>query len=236
MPRPRRAGVLGAVPTIVGLVAVVLLAGNAWMVTAARPHVYADAGTIPANQVGLVLGTSPYTRSGERNQLFRHRIEAASALFHGGKVEHLLLSGANPDDTYNEPRKMYQALIEAGVPGDAMTFDFAGFRTLDSMIRAREVFGLDNVTVISQRYHCYRAVFLGRQRGLSTIAYAHPQQDERQSLRVEAREYLARMAALLDLFVLDTGPRFLGELRQLPPDTGLAADEKKAPTLESAPE
>ncbi len=223
-------------PTIVGMAAVALLAGNAWMVTAARPHVYADAGTIPANEVGLVLGTSPYTRSGERNQLFRHRIEAASALFHGGKVEHLLLSGANPDDTYNEPRKMYQALIEAGVPGDAMTFDFAGFRTLDSMIRAREVFGLHNVTVISQRYHCYRAVFLGRHRGLAAIAYAHPEQDARQSLRVEAREYLARVAALFDLYVLGTGPKFLGELRQLPPDPDSADDKEKAPTLKPAPD
>lgn len=199
--------------TTLGVLLLALLAANAWVVGAAHGYVYDDLESLPVNDVGLVLGTSPYTRRGNRNLLFRHRVRAAAELYEAGKVRHLLLSGANPDETYNEPRKMYQALVALGVPPTAMTFDFAGFRTLDSVVRAREVFGLERVTVISQRYHDYRAVFIARNRGLEAVAYARPEEETRQPLRTETREYLARAKAVLDLFVLFKRPKYLGERR-----------------------
>lgn len=200
---------------LLGGLLLALLAANAWVVGAAHDHVYDDLESLPVNDVGLVLGTSPYTRQGNRNLLFRHRVRAAAELYAAGKVRHLLLSGANPDETYNEPRKMYQALVELGVPAAAMTFDFAGFRTLDSVVRAKEVFGLERVTVISQRYHGYRAVFIARHRGLEAVAYSRPEEDARQPWRTEAREYLARGKAVLDLFVLFKRPKYLGERRTI---------------------
>lgn len=215
-----------------GLAVAALVAANAWVIGSTRVFVFEDLERIPTNDVGLVLGTSPYTRHGSRNLLFRHRIQAAASLYRAGKVRHLLLSGANPDETYNEPRKMYQALRAAGVPDAAMTMDFAGFRTLDSMIRAREIFGLDRLTIISQRFHDYRAVFIARHEGLDAVAYHSPQEDASQSLRVEAREFLARARAVLDLFVIFTQPRFLGEARriELPAD---AADDTTSGEMEA---
>ncbi|MES1942773.1 sanA protein [Salinisphaera sp. PC39] len=207
-----------AVATAAGVLLLLLLAANAWVIGAAREHVYDDIQRLPVNEVGLVLGTSPYTRRGNRNLLFRHRMRAAAELYDAGKVRHLLLSGANPDETYNEPRKMYQALVALGVPPEAMTFDFAGFRTLDSVVRAREIFGLERVTVISQRFHNYRAVFIARRRGLEAVAYTRPEEDPRQPLRTEAREYLARGKAVLDLFVLFKRPKYLGERRSIDSD------------------
>lgn len=201
--------------TVTGGLLLALLGANAWVVGATQARVYDDIGRLPGNDVGLVLGTSPYTRRGNRNLLFRHRVRAAAELYAAGKVRHLLLSGANPDETYNEPRKLYQALVDLGVPPAAMTFDFAGFRTLDSVVRAREVFGLDRVTIISQRYHDYRAVFIARNRGLDAVAYSRPEEDARQPLRTEAREYLARGKAVLDLFVLFKRPKYLGERRTI---------------------
>lgn len=209
-----RAVLLTALAVLGGLL-LALLAANAWVVGTSRGYVYDDIERLPDNEVGLVLGTSPYTRQGNRNLLFRHRIHAAAELYAAGKVQHLLLSGANPDETYNEPRKMYQALVQLGVPPEAMTFDFAGFRTLDSVVRAREVFSLDRVTIISQRFHDYRAVFIARNRGLDAVAYTRPEEDARQPLRTETREYLARGMAVLDLFVLFKRPKYLGERRTI---------------------
>jgi SanA protein len=221
--------------SVTGILLLALLGANVWVIGAAQSRVYDDIGRLPGNDVGLVLGTSPYTRRGNRNLLFRHRVRAAAELYAAGKVRHLLLSGANPDETYNEPRKLYQALVELGVPRTAMTFDFAGFRTLDSVVRAKEVFGLDRVTIISQRYHGYRAVFIARNRGLEAVAYSRPEEDARQPLRAETREYLARGMAVLDLFVLFKRPKYLGEQRTIEfGDAPADAHEKGGP--ESPPE
>lgn len=196
---------------LVGLAVALVIVGSQWVVRGAEPFVYDNIEELPENDVGLLLGTSPYSRKGNESALFQHRIQATADLYKAGKIKHVLASGANPDSTYNEPRKMYFALVEAGVPPEAITLDFAGFRTLDSIVRATAVFRLEKYTVISQRFHVYRAVFIARQDGIPAIAYAPPETRERQKTRVLVREYLARTNAILDLFLLRTGPKFLGE-------------------------
>ncbi len=181
------------------------------VVRAADPYVYEIVADLPPNDVGLVLGTSIYTRGGKLNPLFSYRMDAAAILYRAGKVRHLLVSGANPDETYNEPRKMYQALVGSGVPPEAITMDYAGFRTLDSVVRAREVFGLTRFTVISQRFHDYRAVYIARRKGLDVVAYATPESTRHLPLRTRARELMARLQAVLDVRVLNTQPQHLGE-------------------------
>ena len=201
--------------TACGAVLLVLLAANAWVVTATRNLIIDDMARLGVHDVGVVLGTSPYTRYGNQNLLFTHRMMAAAELYAAGRVRHLLVSGANPDKTYNEPRKMYQALRRLGVPDAALTLDFAGFRTLDSIVRARRIFGLESFVVISQRYHDYRALFIAHYNGVRAVAYTRPQEDRRQPLRAEAREYLARFKAVVDLFLLSKRPRFLGPERPI---------------------
>lgn len=213
---------------LICLVALGALAANVWVVASSQTYVYEDLEKLPDNDIGLVLGTSPYTREGHKNLLFKQRIQAAASLYHAGKVRHLLLSGANPDETYNEPRKMYQALRKAGVPDAAMTMDFAGFRTLDSMVRAQKVFGLHDFTIISQRFHDYRAVFIARHEGLDAVAYNRPQEDARQNLRTEVREFFARVKAVIDLFIIFTPPRHLGAPTQIElVDTEASGEEQK---------
>ncbi len=210
--------IIGVVKTLIsltGTAALAVLAINAWMIGATREAVYDTVQRVPMADVALVLGTSPYTHTGRPNLLFENRINAAAQLFHAHKVRYLLVSGANPSRAYNEPQKMYQALRKLGVPDDAITLDFAGFRTLDSVVRAKTVFGLSHVTLITQRYHEYRALFLAKRTGLSAVGYTWPDEDRRQPLRTESREYLARVKAVLDLFVLDTSPRFLGPTRPI---------------------
>jgi SanA protein len=197
-----------------------LLAGlgaNRWVINSTDAYLYTNDALLPATEVGIVLGTSHYARDGSRNQEFQGRIRAAAQLYRDGKVRHLIVSGANPDKTYNEPRQMRRALIELGVPGEAITMDFAGFRTLDSVVRAQTVWGLDRYTLITQRYHAYRALFLARKLGMNgALAYAaRIGETEAYGNRHPTREVFARLKAVLDVFVLNTQPRYTGEREPL---------------------
>ena len=200
----------------VAFVLVVLI--NNWVVNNSEAYVYDNWALLPDTEVGIVLGTSPYTRGGETNPLFYNRIQAAAQLYQLGKVKKLIVSGANPDSTYNEPRQMRKELLKAGVPSEAITMDFAGFRTLDSIARAKAVFGLDRVTVITQGYHAYRAVFIAKKLDIKVAAYAAPGDSPPLWTRNKLREIFARVKAVLDIYVLRTAPKFLGEPQKLEGD------------------
>src|SRR5579859_3256618 len=124
------------------LAAVGIYSANRACEGATRGKIFSSMDELPVNDVGLVLGTSKMTKRGIENPHFEHRIEAAAALYKAGKVKHLLVSGDNHIKSYNEPDDMRAALMAAGVPAAAITCDYAGFRTLDSVVRAKEVFGL----------------------------------------------------------------------------------------------
>lgn len=196
-----------------GLTAIVLagLACNAWVMLSTRHLIYADPARVPENAVALLLGTSPHVRGGGANPYFRNRIRAAVRLYQAGRIQHILVSGANPSRYYNEPRAMFKALVARGVPPGAITLDFAGFRTLDSVVRARRVFGQTRMTIISQRFHDYRALFIAEHFGLHAVAFAAAPVSMDQAVWAHAREWLARIRAVLDLFVLNAQPRFLGD-------------------------
>lgn len=185
---------------------------NRWIINSTDAYLYSSWALMPENDVGIVLGTSAFAEDGSPSAFFQGRIRAAAELYKLGKVKVLIVSGANPDSTYNEPRKMLQALIKAGVPPSAIKMDFAGYRTLDSMMRAQIVWGLDRFTIITQRDHSYRALFLARKIGLHPVAFAAPLGTSGEELgrRNPVREVFARTKAVLDLIVLNTQPRFLG--------------------------
>ncbi len=189
--------------------ALLTLLANRWVINSTDAYVYTNWALLPENDVGLVLGTSPYTRGGKANPHFYGRIEAAVQLYQIGKIKHIIVSGANPDETYNEPRQMRKELVKAGIPENVITMDFAGLRTLDSVARAKDVFGLNRLTIITQEYHCYRAVFIGKKLDMRVAAYAAPGPGP--SFQPYAREVAARVKAVLDLFVFFTRPKFLGE-------------------------
>jgi SanA protein len=175
---------------------------NHWVINNTEAYVYSSWALLPDNDAGLVLGTSPYLKGGKVNPQFRGRIEAAILLYQLGKVKRLIVSGANPDASYNEPRQMWRELVQAGIPSSAITMDFAGDRTYDSVARALEVFGMQRVTVITQGYHAYRAVFIGKKLRMKICAYAAPGGDISVFSRIYIRELLARLRAVLDIYIL----------------------------------
>jgi SanA protein len=179
--------------------------------SAARGKVFHAVDAVPAREIGLVLGTSKQTPHGKPNLHFNQRIEAAAALYHAGKIRHLLVSGDNHVATYDEPTDMRAALMAAGVPASAITCDYAGFRTLDSVVRAKEVFGLSQCTIISEEFHCPRALWIAQQYGLDAIAFAAPDVSLRSwSLRAGIREQFARAWCAVDLYALHRQPHFPG--------------------------
>ncbi len=178
---------------------------------AASTRLFRSVETVPANDVALVLGTGKTTARGYPNLHFKHRMDAAAALYRAGKVRHLLVSGDNHIIGYDEPSDMRDALLAAGVPDAAITRDYAGFRTLDSVVRAKKVFALTRCTIITEEFHCPRALWIAQRRGLDAVAFAAPDVKLRGwSTRVKAREYLARAWCALDLYVLNRQPRFPG--------------------------
>jgi SanA protein len=160
--------------------------------------------------VALLLGTARSTAAGRPNQFYHARIDAAAALFHSGRVHGILVSGDNATRWYNEPIAMQKDLIAAGVPAEFITLDYAGFRTLDSVIRAKEVFGQERIVIVSQRFHAERAIFLARHYGIDASGLAAADPESPGLMKVRAREVLARVAAVLDI-VTGRDPKFLGE-------------------------
>lgn len=166
---------------------------------------------MPAQGVALVLGTSKTTRAGNPNLHFKHRMDAAVALYRAGKVKHLLVSGDNHIKSYDEATDMRDALVSAGVPVGAITCDYAGFRTLDSVMRAQSVFGLTNFAIVTEEFHSPRAVWIARRHGLDVVAFAAPDVPlVSWSVRAKTREYLARVLCAADLYVLHRKPKFPG--------------------------
>lgn len=193
----------------VALLLTAVLGCDAWIEHTTNNFVFDDLDALPTNQVGLVLGTSERGRNGGPNPYFTHRMDAAIALYRAGKVRHLLVSGDNGRNTYNEPMAMRTTLIAAGVDSADITLDFAGFRTLDSVVRARAVFGQERITVISQRFHNERAVYIARRMGIDAVGFNANDVGIAQGLRTQLREKLARTKVFIDL-LLGVEPHFLG--------------------------
>src|SRR5690349_18166886 len=133
-------------------VVLLILVTNIWVVNSTSHKVYSGIDVIPANDVAVVLGTSHKTPSGKPNQFFEYRIKMAATLYESGKVKHLILSGYNPTRYYNEPIEMKKALVKLGVPDSVITLDYAGLRTLDTIVRCKEIFGQDTITIITQPF------------------------------------------------------------------------------------
>jgi len=202
------------IPILLALFAILtigVICCNRAVIKTAEDKMYDDVSAIPFNRVGLLLGTSPKGRTGNPNVFYIRRIEACVALYQAGKIDRILVSGDNSHATYDEPTCIKEDLIAAGVPDSVIYLDYAGFRTYDSMVRAKEVFGLTSFTIISQPFHNERALYIATRKGLDVIAFNAPDvQLHRWQIRMTVREWLARTKAVMDVYTCKQ-PHFLGE-------------------------
>jgi SanA protein len=192
-----------------------VLLTNIWVVSSTEDKILTDFKNLPDSSVALVLGTSNKLANGSPNPFFDDRIFSAASLYRDGKVVHFLLSGDNRTKYYNEPEEMKKALIKAGVPENAITLDFAGLRTLDSIVRSKEIFGQNKIIIVTQPFHCYRALFISRYYNIDAVALLPTTTSPTLTAKLNVREWFARAKAVLDLYILKTVPKHLGDKQPL---------------------
>lgn len=182
----------------------------------AKGRLYDSVDSIPYRKVALVLGTNPLAKiDGKENLYFKYRIDKAAELYFAGKVSYLLLSGDNSREDYNEPEAMRDSLLAKGIPEKVIVLDYAGFRTLDSVVRCKEIFGQDSITIVSQYFHNERAIYIADKRGLNAIAInAKDGKIWKYPPRRILREWISRVKLFVDEWI-NKQPHFLGERIQI---------------------
>ena len=178
----------------------------------AKAFIYDDLNKVPAKKALLVLGTSKYLKHGQTNYFYKYRIEATVKLFKAGKVKAIVVSGDNGTKSYDEPTMMRDDLVALGIPSHYITLDYAGFRTLDSIVRAKAIFDLNDYIIVSQRFHLERAIYLAHKKNQKVIGFvAKDFKNTIWAKRMQHRELLARAKAFLDVNILDKEPKFYGK-------------------------
>lgn len=164
-----------------------------------RDQIYTDVRQLPQREYALVLGTAKYYPSGSPNLYYKYRLDAAKAVFEHNKVNYLLVSGDNKTAYYNEPKMMTRDLRQMGIPWQRIRQDYAGYNTLDSIIRADKVFQLHPFIIISQQFHCERALFIAKFHQIEAVCFAAKYPDAHYKVRI--REFFARSAMAVSLLL-----------------------------------
>lgn len=183
---------------------------NAIIKKKAKGKLYNSIEEIEYNDVGLVLGASKIAPSGNINLYYKYRVEAAAQLYRAGKIKYILVSGDNGRKDYDEPSDFKNDLIKRGVPENRIFLDYAGFSTLDSVIRAKAIFGQDSLTIISQRFHNERAIYLAEYHNVNAIGFNAQNVSRNFSKKTMIREYFARTKAFLDI-TFNAKPKYFGK-------------------------
>ncbi len=191
------------------LLIVLVIVSNSIITNSAKGKLFSRVEDVPNRTTALVFGTSPYTRTGD-NLFYKYRMQAVAELWMAGKVKHIIVSGDNSTQYYDEATSMKKALVEIGVPDSVITLDYAGFRTLDSVVRCKWVFGQSDIILVSQEFQNERALFIANHFGINAVGFNAQDVPNRYGFKTMLREYFARVKAILDIYVLNTQPKFPG--------------------------
>ena len=198
-------GVLIGVLSLIGI-----FGADSLVEKSASDKVFNSTKEIPHNKVGLFLGTGKILTNGRINLYYKYRIEAAVKLFKAGKVDFILVSGDNSTKDYDEPSTIKEDLIKNGIPSNKIYLDYAGFRTLDSVVRCKEIFGQSSITVISQQFHNERAIYIAKRKDIDAVGFNAKDVNAYYGLKTRLRERFARVKMVLDL-IIGKKPKFLGD-------------------------
>lgn len=207
--------------SLTGVVAVV----NWHIQRSTTGRIFKRVSEVPPQPVAIVLGARVYA-DGRPSHALEDRLAAARDLLLAGKVERILVSGDHGLHSYDEVHVMRQWLLDEGIESRLIYMDHAGFRTLDSMFRAAEVFRVRRAVVCTQAFHLPRSLYLARAAGIDAVGL---EADRRMLIGVaynHSREMLARVRAWLDIHVLNTRPKYLGPPISLEGPASATHDEK----------
>jgi SanA protein len=190
---------------------------QAWVEWRVQDRIHRSVQTVPVSRVALVLGAG-LRRDGSPTAVLYDRVVTAVELYQSGMVDKLLMSGDNSVAWHNEPEAMRRLAVQLGVPNEDVVLDFAGRRTYDSCYRAREIFGVKQAAIVTQRFHLNRAIYLCDALGIEAIGVVANSRQYRpiQERWWSLRETAALVNAWLDIHLLRPQP-VLGE--KLPIET-----------------
>ena len=188
----------------IGLIFAVIIVCNEVVVSNSKGKIYNDVEGIPHNRYGLLLGTSPITPWGTHNYYFDNRVNTAAELYNAGKIDFIIASGGDYRATEkygcDEPAAMRDSLIAHGIPAEKIILDYDGTRTLKSIIKVKEDYCLDSLTIISQEYHNQRALYMAKHFDINAEAFnAKEPNSKKHKLKNHLREYFARVKMFIDI-------------------------------------
>lgn len=189
---------------LAGFTVVIILTCYLLVVANASGRTFYSVTDIPRNRVALLLATSPVTPRGAHNFYFDNRIIAADSLYKAGKIDCIISSGGDYTRSHrygcDEPAAIRDSLVARGVPAKKIILDYEGTRTLNSIAKVAQVYGVDSITLISQKYHNERAIWLADRYGIHTVGYNAPHSPIlRNRVKNILREFLARVKMFLDI-------------------------------------
>lgn len=195
---------------LIVLLSFVVIYCNQTIEAASHGKLFSNSSEVPYNKTGLLLGTGKYLTNKRINPYYYNRIIAATELYKAGKIKYIIISGDNSRKEYNEPEDMRGDLMKEGVDSTHIYLDYAGFRTFDSVVRLKEIFGQDSVTIISQPFHNERAIYLAGKENIYAIGFNAKDVSKKAGKWVQLREKLARVKVFVD-GITGKQPKFLGE-------------------------
>ena len=201
--------------SIVGILVIWMIHSS--VIKSAQGRLFTLDDEIQHHEGALVLGARVY-KNGVLSYVLKDRVDTAISLYKSGVVKKLLMSGDNRHEHYNEVTAMRNYAIAQGVPSDDVVRDFAGFRTYDSIYRARELWDLNDMIIVSQPFHLPRSLYIAKKLGVDAVGVSARDVNYRGMNGTKRREIAARVLAWLDVLI-GRDPYFLGPKETLSGDS-----------------
>ena len=197
----RRRQILYSSIAILVILAIIVALCNISVDRNAEGRTFSNINDVPTMQTALLLGTNPKTRDGKRpSSFYLARINATAELYKHGKFRQLIISGDRREG-YDEPQTMRHDLIERGVPDSIIMMDGQGYRTLLSMRNIKQHFRVNDMIIISQKWHNERSIFLADKMNIKAVGYNADDVRHPRAIWTHIRELLARVKLFIDLYV-----------------------------------
>jgi SanA protein len=208
-----------------GMVAVTasVLVVNFYVGQKSGSYIFQDINDLPKAETALVLGAKVY-QQGTMSGMFQDRVDTAIELYEENKIEKILVSGDHGSEDYDEVNTAKDYLLEKGIRGEDIFLDHAGFDTYDSLYRAKEIFEVSSVIIITQNFHLPRAVYTGRKLNIETYGFSADKHSYAGIKYNELREIFGKVKAFLDIS-FQAKPKFLGEKISITGDSKKSWDE-----------
>jgi SanA protein len=202
---------------ILGIISINLL-----IVFKSKEFIFNKVDEVPKCYTAIVLGAL-VSKSGDLSDILQDRLDMAIELYKKDKIKRFLLSGDHGRKNYDEVNSMKNYLIQKGIKTEDIFLDHAGFDTYNTMTRAREIFEVTDVVIVSQEFHLSRAIYIARKKGLTAYGIVADRRNYISIARLQFREYLANVKAFFEVLI-NKQPKFLGNKIPINGDSSLSYD------------